>query len=585
MASVIAVIEIISMVVVNYRFQRDSELKVRQELAVAHRRVDNFQTLSLEKLVTLASFIAQDPRLRGSIVTDDRATIGRALDELYANYWHDLFWLLSPRGMVIARVESPEKWGDTLIQRSVIYDAVNGFDSGDLWVENGRLHQVAAVPIRSGGITIGILLLGEDFDTHLTWQFTQLAGLHLAFIGEDSLLSALDTGEKRSKLASKLISMHRSGLYADEKIPHIPLKSGKSPSALAPIVMFEVGDEPLGGALFELYDVAGQYLADGMIYRSLLPEERQLKRIQLGLFIVDIIAILLTFVAAFFISRRITSPIERLASASARLGAGDLSTPIKPEGKDEIGVLAGELEDMRSSLVKARTELIQSERLTTIGRMASSIIHDFRQPISVIYGYLDLLTIPGTKPDQVEKYKENVFKQFDRMLGMINELLEFARGEAKLNKVTTNGRRFLEEIVHGFDIQAKQQNVILSLNAEWNGDICIDAARIQRGVDNIIRNGLQVLQHGGQMAISLRLENETAIITVRDSGPGIPPEIQERLFEPFVTFGKSEGTGLGLAIAQRVITQHDGAITVESSPGAGAAFHIRLPVGKPDGST
>lgn len=582
MASVIAVIEIVSMVVVDYRFRRDSELQVKRELAVAHRRVDDFQTLSLENLVTFSSFIAEDPRLRGSITTGDRITIIRALAELSANYSRDLFWLLSPRGIVIERVESPEQWGDTLSDMSVIYDAMNGFDSGDIWIKDNKLYQVAAVPIRSGGITIGILLFGEEFDHHFTYRFTQLAGLHLAFIAKDSLLSTSETGERRLKLGSKLATMHKSGLLSNDIAPHLPIKADKELKSFAPIIRFEVENEPFGGALFELCDVAGHQLAIGTIYRSLMPEQKQLKRIQFGLFIVDIIAILMTFVAAYFISRRVTGPIERLVAASARLGSGDLNTLIKPEGKDEIGALAGELEDMRASLVKAREELIQSERLTTIGRMASSIIHDFRQPISVIYGYLDLLTMPGTAQDKVEKYKESVFKQFDRMLGMINELLEFARGEVTLKKSKVNGKRFIQDIVLGFEYLANRQNVRILFDAEWEGDFFIDAGRIQRGIENILQNGLQVLNKGGQITISLKLINEMVLISISDNGPGIPPEIQEKLFEPFVTFGKSEGTGLGLAVAQRVVKQHGGLIAIESTSNSGATFNIWLPGGNPD---
>jgi len=577
MASVIALIEILSMAVVNYRFQLDSEQQVKAELEGAHARVEVFQSISLEKLVTLASFIAEDPRLRGSIVTRDRTTIGRALDELYSNYWHDLFWLLTPDGKVIARVESPDMWGDTLADRSVIFDASNGFDSGDIWIENDRLYHVAAVPIRSGGISVGILLIGEEFNSHFTPQFTQLAGLNLAFLTGDSLISVSESGDRRTRLGSRLAAEQRLGKLSFEQVPVIPKRPTLATEATAPIIRFQLDDEPIGGALFTLSDVTGRELAQGLIYRSLLPEQRQLKRIQLGLLIVDIIAIFLTFVAAWFVSRRITRPIERLVGASARLGKGDLESPIKPEGSDEIGVLASELEDMRSSLVKARADLIQSERLTTIGRMASSIIHDFKQPISAIYGYIDLLTLPGSKPDQIEKYKKSVFNQFDHMLGMINELLEFARGEVRLNKVKINSKRYIEHIIGNFEHQARTKNIELLFDADWSGDFSIDQSKVQRGLENILRNAMQAVGKGGRIAVSLTQANGMAQIKISDNGPGIPPEIREKLFEPFVTFGKSEGTGLGLAVAKRVIVQHGGTIDVESPEGSGASFIIRLP--------
>lgn len=583
MASVTALIEVLSIVVVNYRFQRNADHQIRGEFAVAHRRADGFQRLSLENLVTLASNIAQDPRLRGSIVTGDRETIGQAVNEVHVHYSSNLFWLLTPTGVLIARVEKPEQWGDTLSARAVIEDARNGFDSGDIWLWEGELYQVAAVPIRSGEFTVGLLVVGQEFDRHLTSQFAKLAGLELAFVGSDGVLSSSAGGEQRRAFGDTLLEMHRRAELTTMGAPRFPMRDSPD-SAMAPFLNFEVGDEPFGGCVFKLCDVAGAELAAGLIYRSLAPERLQLARIQFGLLVVDLLAILLIFVAAYLISRRITSPMERLVEASAKLGAGDLDSPIRPEGMDEIGALARAHEEMRVSLKKVREELIQGERLSTIGRMASSIIHDFRQPISVIYGYLDLLTLPGTPLDKVESYKESIFKQFDRMLGMINELLDFARGEARLKPGPVRLSQFISEIARGFERDFRARNVSFSTKLDWDGDLTIDAARLQRGVENIIRNAMQVLKAGGTIDITSAGEADNVCISIHDSGPGIPAEIVARIFEPFVTFGKSEGTGLGLAVAQRVVVQHGGSISVESVPGEGATFHIRLPVGSTEGA-
>jgi signal transduction histidine kinase len=576
MTMVTTLIVLVAMVVVNYRFQANLNKQVGNEFEFAHSRIDRFQKLGLENLVTLAVNISQDPRLRGSIVTGDRVTIGHALDETYLNYWPDLFWVLSPNGIVIARVDQPRVLGDTLTNRAVVEDAHNGFDSGDIWLFEGKLYQIAVVPIRSGEITVGLLLVGEQFDTHLTQSFTQLSGLDLAFLGETGLLSASQAASLRPMLDAALTS--RSGELTSLQAPSVPSSPHKPDSSKAPFIHFQVANEPFAGAVFNLCDVSGHKLATGVVYRSLASDQAQLSRIQKALLFVGLAAILLTFAAAYYLSSRVTRPIQRLAASSSRLGRGDLESKISPEGGDEIGSLAIALEDMRVSLKQAHEDLIQGERLSTIGRMASSIIHDFRQPISAIYGYIDLMTMPQTKPEDADKYRDAVFKQFDRMLGMINELLDFARGDVKLNRMPVQLSGFLNEIKLGFERECLNKNIVIESRYDWDGYLSIDAARLQRGVENIIRNAVQVLKQGGRIDISTAQAGAMIVVKVRDCGPGIPPEIMEKIFEPFVTHGKSEGTGLGLAVAKKVIEQHGGDITIESAPGQGATFSISLPI-------
>jgi len=580
MVAVTALIQAVTMAVVNNRFQTNVATAVGTEFEYAHLRLSRFLTLSLDNLITLTTNISQDPRLRGSIATNDPQTIRHAVNETFQSYGTDLFWLMSPTGDVLVRAEDSISQDNNLRDISVVKDARNGYDSGDIWLYKGKLYQVAVVQVRSADIPVGLLLVGEEFDSHFTQRFASLTGLDLAFIRDGDLLSYSRPPATRNSFLSATSALLATKAFAGKPLPDIPILPQQPDSLSAPFLLFETADEPHAGALFRLSDISHRSLARGIIFRSLAVENERLRRIQESLLIVGLLAILVAFIAAYFVSQRISRPLRRLAEASERLGKGDLESAIRPEGSGEIGALASELEQMRVSLKKAREELIQSERLSTIGRLASTIAHDFRQPLTAIYGFLELLTMPNAKEEHKLSYKEAVFKQFNRMLGMINELLDFARGEIKLKLQPIRLSDFIEEVTQGFERQCEQSGVILEKHIEWDGVLTIDVERLQRGLENIIKNAVQILPPGGRVTVNTTKDDEMARISISDTGPGIPQEILATIFEPFVTHGKVGGTGLGLAVARRVVLQHNGDITVTSQVGYGATFHITLPVEK-----
>jgi len=576
-AAMSAILIGVAIIVVNVQFRQHAIERQRDEFAVVHQRVDRFLRLSFDNLTGLATNVAQDPRLKASISTADRATITLALDELYANYWTDYFWLLDRDGVVMARVDRPRLWGDTLRELPVVRDALSGYSSGDIWLREGRLFQVAAAPILSSDIEVGVLLLGVDFSRILDEQFFQLSGLETALISGERLSASSVSSERRTLIQSALVQASKKDLVS-ESMPVVPI--GVDTLKSAPHIRFDVAGEEFGGGGFALADITGQIVALGVAFRSMEIENQHYRMIQNALLLVGIGAVLASLTAAYFIARRITRPIQRLVRSSERLGDGDLDTPIKPDNNDEIGALANALDSLRISLRKAREDLIQSERLSTIGRMASSIIHDFRQPISAIYGYLDLLTMPGFPADERELHKEKLTKQIDRMIGMINELLDFARGEGRLSPEPIRLTDFLDELRITFERECQIRQIKFVTEYGWDGEVVIDARRLQRGVENIIRNAIQAVGDGGRIELRSECHREWCEIGIRDNGPGIPLEVIGTIFEPFVTYGKKEGTGLGLAVAQKVVREHGGEISVESIKGEGTNFTIRLPGSK-----
>ena len=229
-------------------------------------------------------------------------------------------------------------------------------------------------------------------------------------------------------------------------------------------------------------------------------------------------------------------------------------------------------------LFNANKSRERSERLTSIGRLLSQVIHDFKTPMTVISGYTQLMADADDRRTRHE-YSEEILKQFDVLTAMQREVLEFARGERTvfvrkvyLNKFFADVRRQLALEVTGLPIE-------LSFQVDTKLVARFDEGRLARVVHNLARNAIEAMAGaGGVLTIGARLEGANLIISVQDTGPGIPKAIEGQLFQSFVTLGKAGGTGLGLAIVKKIVEEHRGSVSVTSSS-AGARFEIRLPQG------
>ncbi len=570
-----------SIVVLNDRARHQMAAHMEQSLATSPERFDTFQRTLMRSLITQAANMSMEPSLRGTLATEDLATIRNAAEQVHLIYGTDLFWILDERGTVLHRVETPQRSGDSLADRPLIRDVRNGYDSGDIWLWQGELYQVAAAPILSGGRALGILVIGQRFESWLAESFSNLAGLEVAFLTTDSTVIASSDLLPKKALRDRILWHEELVEERGQRVPRVPW-TGKGPDASmppAPTDIFHYKDgSSFMGAFFQLENAVHENLAAGCIFRSLAPEKAMRQRIQNGLLILGGVTILLALLVSYIISRTLTRPINRLVQAADRLASGDMETRVEVAGRDEIATLGQALENMRRSLKEAREELIRNERLSTVGRMASSITHDFRQPITAIHGYVQLLAGPGITPEKQQEFADIILHQIQRMQGMITELLDYARGEINLQKSEVMAREFLDRLVGNYEHEAELRKITINSELAWDGPVLIDRSRIERGVDNLVVNAMQAIEHEGGISLTSRRKNGEWVLTVQDDGPGIPEEIRENLFDAFVTHGKKQGTGLGLAVVKKVIEEHGGSIEVDSEVGQGTVFTIRLPL-------
>ena len=165
-----------------------------------------------------------------------------------------------------------------------------------------------------------------------------------------------------------------------------------------------------------------------------------------------------------------------------------------------------------------------------------------------------------------------------RMVLMAQELLDFSRGEAHLEKVEFSLEEFVQLLLHNVKPNLEQAHVTLEIDSCYRGSATFDPDKMYRALVNIITNAQDAMPKGGTLTFGLSKDNGEITFSIADTGVGIPPEIKEKMFDAFVTAGKKRGTGLGLAITKRIIDQHGGTIDVESERGKGTTFTVKIPV-------
>lgn len=221
-------------------------------------------------------------------------------------------------------------------------------------------------------------------------------------------------------------------------------------------------------------------------------------------------------------------------------------------------------------------EVLEAERLSLVGSMLSTIVHDIRGPLSIIRGAADLLS--GDLPDSKRiKYTDMLRRGVDRIADMTQELLDYSRGTTHLNLESVSPKDLIGELEEEVLQSLVASGIQVHFAIGYDEPIPVDRRRFFRVLHNIVKNAAEAMPGGGTLTITVEQADETAVFQVRDTGVGIPPDVLPTIFEPFVTHGKAGGTGLGMAIVESVVVAHRGRIRVDSSPGEGTCFTIELP--------
>jgi len=225
--------------------------------------------------------------------------------------------------------------------------------------------------------------------------------------------------------------------------------------------------------------------------------------------------------------------------------------------------------------------VLQVERLSLIGRFASSIVHDLKSPLATIQMAAELSGAEKVSFDTRKMACERIEKQVERITFMVNDILEFTRGgesQGASKLAPTDYAQFVRSTLDELKEELADQKVTLRMEDDPPAvPILMNPNRLSRVFHNLIGNALDEMPRGGTITLRFSVESKEIATEIQDTGKGIAPEILSRLFEPFATHGKTKGTGLGLSICQRIIEEHSGRISAHNPPEGGAAFRFTLP--------
>ena len=229
--------------------------------------------------------------------------------------------------------------------------------------------------------------------------------------------------------------------------------------------------------------------------------------------------------------------------------------------------------------IRLTEEKLRMDRFSTVGNMASEIIHDLKGPMTTILGFAELLELEQSSYQEHKDYARVITSEVDRMVEMVEEILEFSRGDKiTLNLQPCDVDQLVSEVMEVLKRAFNGRKIHLLTKLNCKKPIYADKEKLKRVFFNIANNSKDALQEEGKFSINTYSHNRTHIeFRLADSGAGIPAHVKENIFEPFVTYGKKRGTGLGMSIAKKIVTDHGGDIWVESEEGTGTIFYFTIP--------
>lgn len=543
--------------------RRMVEQRVRENIAEGLRNsaqtFQNFQHERESLLTRLSALLADLPITRALMTTHDPATIQDASQDLWQLAASDLLVLADRRGVIVA-LHTKGSGITRETAQGYFVKTLQDEDANRWWYGGQHLYQIFLQPIyfgsRTDGSLLGFLVIGDEIDAKLAREVSRVAASQVAFSYNGEILATtLAESQAVSANLRTLVSAPPQSSPSDVQL-------GSEHYLATSLELSAPQATPVRLTVLGSYDKEAQFLSG-------------LNRLLLAL---GFAAVLIGTLLVFFLSLTFTRPLADLVGGVRALERGDFHHPLDSRGNDEVAELTGAFDRMRTSLLKTQRDLLEAEQLATIGRMASSISHDLRHSLAAITANAEFLCESGLSREQKEELYQEVRAGVNRMTDLIDSLLEFARTRESLNPSYGSVREPVRRAIQAVRTHPRHQRVLIDESFRGSGMAWFDSRKLERALYNLVLNACDAVpDSNGQVWIEIGETAEGTVIEVSDNGPGIPIPIRDRLFQPFVSYGKENGTGLGLTVVQKIVHDHNGKIETERQQGK-TVFRIVLPV-------
>lgn len=522
-----------------------------------------FESVQREHEIDLsrtAAILAELPTLKALMTTKDALTIQDASDPFWRLAGSDLFLLASPERKVLGFHIVANGWTQADAERALNNSLEQGTDSA-WWYAHGQLYWVFLRPIVAGSESqqrqLGVLAVGYEIDSAVARQLALVSGSQIALATGNQIIASTLSSREESQL-QRLIAGNDLG----PDTPTRKLSLGGDQYELASVLIHEGPPTPVTCYVLMSVDQANAFTS----------------RLNGIIFFLGCSAVLLAGFLLNLVSRTITRPLDNLVSGVRALAAGDYNYSVTPRGSSEVAELGQAFSKMRDDLRLSQEKMLASERVAALGRAADSISHDLRHYLAAVVANAEFLY----EAEKLKMNKDEIYGEIqtasNQMLDLLDSLRELAREGVAISPVPASleqtVRRAADAVLAIPDL--RRRKVSFRTSGEMDG--VFDPTKIERAFFNLLLNACQATAHGlGEIRVEIVSSADYFDVRVIDNGSGIPPSIRSNLFDPFVSSGKPNGTGLGLAIVSKILHDHDGSVSVESTSESGTVFLVRLP--------
>jgi signal transduction histidine kinase len=548
-----------SLLIVRDRVRRHVEEDLSADLAHSLITFQNLQRQQRDALIHENALLADLPDLRALMTTSDKRTIADGAVRLWKLSGSDLFGLADSRGRILTAYTQGAEPGDALTEAmgQIISKTRQHYIATD-----GRLFDVSVRPLYFGdevhGTLLGYVVSGYRIDTDVLALIGNASGDDAAFFAGGRIVASTLPAARQQELASQ-----NSPLVPGGHVSEVSLGGRKYLATGTDLTLEALGDLRL------------------VVLKSFEPADRAIREINQLVLLLGVGAVVLGSLVMIVLSRIVTQPLETLAQGVHAFGLGDPSHRLPENGTLEVQELSDAFARMRDEIQANHRALLESERLATIGSMASSVSHDLRHYLAAVFANAEFLSSSHLTPQERGELLADIQVAVDGATELLDSLLILSKGGAVFHREHGSVLRIAEKAVALLRSHPEADGVMVRLDCDDEAGACalVDSKQMQRAIYNLLLNGCQSAHYANgprEVALSIKVKDETIELSVTDSGPGVAEHIRGSLFQPFVSNGKQSGTGLGLTLADAVAKEHGGTVTLVSSRPGETIFRLTL---------
>jgi len=553
---------VVSLLVIRTIVSQEVRAILASDLSRSVKTYQNIQRQRRELLSRETALLADLPSLKALMTTHDTPTIVDAGVEFWQVSGSDLFALLDADGKLIATYNRGSGLDRSMVERGLEV-SLRKPEEPILLAISGRLYEISTQPLffgaRAEGSRLGFVSVGYAVDERVAREVSEAAAAEVTFAVHGKVVASTLNATLQQQLMAQVEELQSTTENKE----------------------IQIGEEKYLAASVHLSTTGTSVdeIPQLIVLKSFDQATRLIRKVNRWVLTLGLIALLAGTGMLIAISRTLTRPLETLVGGTRALADGNFEYQLSESGAAEIRELSRAFERMRIELRRSQKELLDSERLATIGRMASSISHDLRHHLSAMYANAEFLSDGAISQSERDELFLDVRSAVQGMTDLLDSLLLFTQTGRALYPEYGSIALLIQRSVSMVHSHPGARDVKITISGLSSLAAWVDARKLGRAVYNLLLNACQSARLGGGKAavtVGLREDEQFIHIFIADNGPGVPKSIRHTLFLPFVSEGRESGIGLGLTLARQIAQEHGGSISLDETAEGHTIFTITL---------